>query len=91
MSDIAPISRIASTGKTYDTQAVRPQSSEVKSVRGQDKVELSDRAQLLSKLNELPDVRSDLVERIKAEINAGTYETPDKIDAAIDKLGEDLF
>ena len=91
MSDIAPISRITSTGKTDDTQPARPQATESKTSRGEDKVELSGRAQLLSKLHELPDVRTDLVERIKAEIDAGTYETPDKIDAAIDKLAEDLF
>jgi len=90
MSDIAPISRITSTGKTYDTQAARPQPAEPASVRGQDKVELSDRAQLLSKLHDLPDVRSDLVDRIKAEIAAETYETPDKIDTALERLLEDL-
>ena len=54
------------------------------------KVELSEHARLLSKLAELPDVRQDLVDRVKAEIEAGTYDTADKIDALLDELARDL-
>jgi anti-sigma28 factor (negative regulator of flagellin synthesis) len=35
-------------------------------------------------------VRFDLVNRIKSEIAAGTYETPDKIDIAVDRMIEKL-
>jgi hypothetical protein len=35
-------------------------------------------------------VRTDLVGRVRREIAAGTYETPDKIDSAIDGLTRDL-
>jgi len=38
----------------------------------------------------LPSVRRELVERVKAEIEAGTYETSDRLDAAIDRLIEEL-
>jgi hypothetical protein len=42
----------------------------------------------------LPETRRDLVERIRAEIEAGTYETPEKVDALVDRLldvlGDDL-
>lgn len=31
-------------------------------------------------------IRFDLVNRIKAEINAGTYDTPEKMDAAIERM-----
>lgn len=55
-----------------------------------DKVELSLKAQLLSKLAELPDIRQDLVDRVHSEIQAGGYDTPEKIDALIDELTLDL-
>lgn len=55
-----------------------------------DRVEFSQTAQLLSRLQDLPDIRFDLVSRVKAEIAAGTYETSDKIDAALDGLLDDL-
>ena len=37
-----------------------------------------------------PDIRADLVRRVRREIAAGTYETPEKLDAALDRLLEDL-
>ncbi len=52
--------------------------------RATDSVELSDHAKLLDRLRNLPDVRQDLVNRIRQEITDGTYETPGKLDNAID-------
>jgi negative regulator of flagellin synthesis FlgM len=37
-----------------------------------------------------PAIRADLVERVRREIAAGTYETPEKWDAALDRLLERL-
>jgi hypothetical protein len=33
-----------------------------------------------------PNIRADLVRRIRAEIAAGTYDTPEKWEAALDRL-----
>jgi flagellar biosynthesis anti-sigma factor FlgM len=90
MSDISPI---GSPSATSGARAHRHQSittPAATSTRGGDKVELSNTAQLLSKLAALPDIRQDLVDRVKAQIANNTYETPEKIDAAITGLGEDL-
>jgi Anti-sigma-28 factor, FlgM len=38
----------------------------------------------------LPDVRADLVARVKAEIQAGQYETPERIERAVEGLMADL-
>jgi anti-sigma28 factor (negative regulator of flagellin synthesis) len=35
-------------------------------------------------------VRFDLVNRVKSEIAAGTYDTPDKMDIAVDRMIEKL-
>ena len=76
---------------------VEPTSSTVPSVPAQapggvsDVVEISNAAALAAKVQEIPDVRADLVARVKGEIEAGTYETPERIDAAVEKLLDDLF
>jgi negative regulator of flagellin synthesis FlgM len=56
-----------------------------------DVVEISTAAQLAAKISELPDVRADLVAQVKAQIEAGTYETPERIEATIDRLMDELF
>ncbi len=40
--------------------------------------------------NDAP-IRMDLVQRVKEEIAAGTYETPERIEQTVDKLMEELF
>ena len=37
-----------------------------------------------------PPVRQDLVARIRQEISAGTYDSPEKLAAALDRLAERL-
>ena len=37
-----------------------------------------------------PDVRTDLVARVRREIQAGTYDTAEKLEAALDRLAERL-
>lgn len=54
-----------------------------------DRLELSGVSHLKSLLQK-NDVRVDKVASVKAAIEAGTYETPDKIDAAIEKLLDDV-
>ena len=56
-----------------------------------DTVEISTAAKLAAKINDIPDVRADLVAQVKAEIAAGSYETPERIDAAITKLMDELL
>jgi len=40
--------------------------------------------------NSNPGMRLDLITRVRREIEAGTYETPEKWDAALDRLAETL-
>src|SRR6185436_9194345 len=58
--------------------------------RPSDRVELSDRARLLSKLASLPEVRQDLVDRVKREIEDGGYDTPERMDSALNSMIDDL-
>ena len=58
--------------------------------RPSDRLEISDRARYLAKINRLPEIRADLVEQVKRDIAAGTYDDQAKIDAAADRLADDL-
>jgi flagellar biosynthesis anti-sigma factor FlgM len=55
----------------------------------QDTVEISDSARYLSALKDLPDVRQDKVDSVKSQLQAGTYETSDKVDSTVDSLLSD--
>jgi len=57
---------------------------------GEDRVEVSDMARYLARLRETPGIREDLVDRVRGEIESGAYESPEKIEKAIDELVEDL-
>jgi negative regulator of flagellin synthesis FlgM len=72
-------------GKVTPTQnALEPHAAH-------DVVEISSAARLAAKIHEVPEVRSELVQKVKAEIEAGTYETPERLEIAVNRLMEDLF
>lgn len=58
--------------------------------RAGDRVELSSHARHLNRLLLLPDVRDELVERVRHAIADGTYETPEKLDGTVRTLLEEL-
>lgn len=55
-----------------------------------DRVEVSPHAQLMQRLRELPAVRQDLIDRVRREIAIGAYDAPEVLDAAVDRLMDDM-
>ncbi len=55
-----------------------------------DQVDISAEADLVSRVHELPDIRADRVEDIRAEIDAGVYETDEKLDVAVSRLLDEI-
>lgn len=55
-----------------------------------DQVDISAEADLVSRVHELPDIRADRVEDIRAEIDAGVYETDEKLDVAVNRLLDEI-
>jgi negative regulator of flagellin synthesis FlgM len=51
-----------------------------------DRVEISQAAEAAMKATEAGGVRHELVNQIRSQIAAGTYDTPDKMNAAVDRL-----
>jgi flagellar biosynthesis anti-sigma factor FlgM len=81
----SPVQKIITNPIKKEISTQAPQSS-----NPTDKVELSGMSHLLKALK-TNDVRTDKVADIRAQIEAGTYETDDKLDAAADKLLDDLL
>jgi len=91
MSDISriggnsPVQKIVSNPIQKQVPAEAPQQ-----LRGSDRVELSGMSHLLKALK-TNDVRTEKFAEIKAQIEAGQYEDDKKLDAAVDRLLDDLL
>ena len=44
----------------------------------------------MSRIHEIPDVRTHLVDEIRQQIMDGTYETPERLQVAVDRLLDEL-
>ena len=55
-----------------------------------DQVDISPEAELVSQVNDLPEIRADRVAEIRAQIEAGTYETDEKLDVAVGRLLDEI-
>lgn len=86
---MGPVNRSAQAGGAHPADATARRIEEVKP-HGSDRVELSRQARLMDMLRNLPPVRDDVVQRVRNEIDAGTYETPQRIDLALTRMIEDL-
>jgi negative regulator of flagellin synthesis FlgM len=56
----------------------------------QDELQLSEAGQLMSKAHDLPEIRWDRVNQIRAQIADGTYETDDKMRVALGRLLDEI-
>ncbi len=55
-------------------------------VAASDQLDISREAELVSQVRDLPDVRAERVAQVRAQIQAGNYETSDKLDIALGRL-----
>jgi anti-sigma28 factor (negative regulator of flagellin synthesis) len=65
------------------------ESDSAQNPRSADRLELSGVSQIFQSL-QANNVRTDLVTSVRSQIDAGTYETDDKLNSATDKLLDDL-
>lgn len=89
MNDISGIDsrRVGRVGSVEPKPGTRraEDAQPVSRAREGDRVEVSSTARFLEVLKKNP-IREDLVDRVKREIEAGTYETPEKMQAAIQEM-----
>lgn len=72
------------------TSRLSPPPAPNRSAAIQDEVQISDAARLVDQARDVPEIREDLVQRIRAQIAAGTYETPEKLQVALDRLLDEI-
>ena len=82
----APLQQTSSVAKSASTTA----SSTTGRPSLSDRLELSGASGFLQSLKVGGDFRADKVATIKAQIESGSYETDDKLDAASDRLLDEL-
>ena len=90
-----PINNVGSSAAINKLQGATPaakaeQPAEATAARGRDSVQLSGVQGYLSALK-ANDIRADKVADIKAQIEAGTYETDEKLGIAADRLLDDVM
>ncbi|MGO8745061.1 MAG: flagellar biosynthesis anti-sigma factor FlgM [Thermoguttaceae bacterium] len=56
----------------------------------QDELQISSEGQFVDRVRELPDIRQDRVNQIRAQIAQGTYETDDKLNVAVGRLLDEI-
>lgn len=56
----------------------------------QDELDLSPAALTLEQIRNVPAVRQDRINQIRAQIANGTYETPEKLDIALERLLDEI-
>jgi negative regulator of flagellin synthesis FlgM len=90
---------IYGAGGTQGPQPIYPRLAEITIESGQsvhagaarDHVEISPLGQMLDGISRLPEIRHEKVEEIRRQISAGTYETPEKLELALDRMMEELM
>ncbi len=55
-----------------------------------DQLDISPEADLASRISGMPEMRMDRVAEIRAQIASGAYETDAKLDAALDRLLDEI-
>ncbi len=95
MTGISPIEAGSPgrVGRVSDAPRRATPGSDAGSARrsgGGDQVQVSDMARYLARLRQVPDIREELVQEIRGQIESGAYDTPEKVDAAIDALVQEL-
>jgi negative regulator of flagellin synthesis FlgM len=76
-------------GAPHSLRAVRP-TAPSQPGRIQDELDLSDTARLVERIHEMPDLRQDRVNQIRAQIASGSYETDEKLEIALSRLIDEI-
>lgn len=92
MSQINTLTGLASSAtlREFVNEATKRRETSAGAPAPHDRVELSELGRFLDKLAGLPDVRVEKVAQVRAAISRGDYETPGKLDHAIEKLLVDI-
>ncbi len=76
------------------TESIKPNAAEPStrsiSIDTVDQLDISREAQYLMQVHGAPDIRADRVADVRSQIEAGRYETGDKLNVAVDRLFDEI-
>ena len=84
-----PIKPVDPASQVRPAAEVSP-TSQTDAIATRDEVDISPAGKILDQLNQSPDVRAERLAQIKAAIEAGDYETDEKLEAALEKLLDEI-
>jgi flagellar biosynthesis anti-sigma factor FlgM len=76
----------------HRAEAIQPQNK-AESVQGTDQVDISpeaDAVNMVNQIHDLPEIRTDRVAEIRAQIETGAYETDEKLDVALGRFLDEI-
>lgn len=80
----SPISQPRPVAQPQDPGSAAPRPLEA------DEVEISEMGKLLDNLSGAGEIRRERVEEVRRALEAGTYETPEKLETAVERLLDEL-
>ena len=90
------VSGASAAGGPLPIRTTRPATNEAKPITSskpvspQDELEISSAARMMDSLNQGPDVRAERLGESKAAIDQGKDETPEKLEAALGRMLDEL-
>ena len=91
MMNVDGIQPVSAPKAVQPTEAIVTNQGQTRLGEISDVVEISTAAILAAKIHEIPEVRADLVARVKEQIAAGAYETEQRLEVTVDRIMEELF
>lgn len=72
--------------------ASRPveQPSQSHGISTTDQLDLSEAGQIAAQMSDVPEIRQERVDALRAAISSGTYETDEKLDVALERLLDEI-
>ena len=84
------IGNVSSVRPATSPPSQEPATGNSQPIDTNDTVEISDAAKILGQVGESSSLHDARLEQIKEAILAGTYETPEKLEAALDKMLKEI-
>lgn len=85
----SPIRPVSPTSASRPAGNSNP-ATESQPLSPRDEVEISSAGEMLDRLNQSSEIRAERLAQIRAAIEAGEYETPEKLEAALEKMLDEI-
>ena len=91
MANVFDVHPSSAADGTPPADQLQPKTPAAEASGAGEAIEISEARKLVAKIHDTSLTRMDIVERVKGQIAAGTYETPERIEATVDSLVEEFF